>query len=613
MHAIRTAAKILLAGASAIALTAAVVSASTVASFSTGDELGAAEVPRPRVVELVITSNTSEEPPVNNPLGPSKLNFRQKLSQIRDIAADDSIAGISLKIKSAPGWAKTYDMLDELRAAKAAGKQIICYVETLTRSNAMIASMADLLVVPPSGMIVMEGITAELMYLKDMFSKLDMRFEVLHIGDFKTAYEDFAKESMSEGQRDTLAAILDEYYGELLELIAGNRGIPQEAVESMFEEMFVDPQSAVDAGLIDAAIYRDEYDALVERKFGGKIDLVKHYGERTKEDIEKMLESPFALFTLLPQILNPPKVEAPDEPYVAIVYASGAIASGKSQSDFQGNVSQMGSETIVAALEKTIDDDNCKAVVLRVNSPGGSALASDMIYRAVKRVQEAGKPVVSSMGSVAASGGYWISMGCDAIVAQPSTITGSIGVVSMLPDMSETLKMMGVNVQVVARGPHGEQMSILKDGPSPLLKSKITSWMKLVYEDFINKVAVGRNLPVERVRQLAQGRAWTGRAAFENGLVDELGGLEESLDLAAALGGVSPDGALMEYPEVPNFLEQIEDAMGGMVHVATPAEELLGMLGFGSLLNTARAAMASGPAISADRVQAVLPFQFVIR
>ncbi len=610
MLAFRTAAKFLLATVSALTLMGPLVGASL--GPGDGDDADA-EAARPKVVELVISGNTSEEPAIDNPLGPSRRNFRRKLAQIREIAADEDIAGISLKINSAPGWAKSLDMLVELRAAKAAGKKIICYAEMLTRSDAMISSVADLLAVPPSGMIILEGLSAELMYLKNLFAKLDVRFDVLHIGDFKTAYENYAKDSMSEGQRATIEALLDEFYGQLLNVMARNRGISEDTVESMFEKIFVDASDAEQAGFIDAAIYKDEYDARVEAMFGGEIELVKGYGDRTKEDIEKMLESPFAIFTLLPKLLNPPKVELPDEPYVAIVYASGAIASGKSQSDFQGNVSQMGSDTIVEALNKTRDDENCKAVVLRVNSPGGSALASDMIWRAVKQVQEAGKPVVSSMGSVAASGGYWISMGCDAIVAQPSTITGSIGVVSMIPDLSTTIKNMGINVEVVSRGPHGDQLSVLKHGASPLLKEKMTHWMETVYDEFIQKVSVGRGLDPDRVRELAQGRAWTGRDAADNGLIDELGGFQEALDLAAALGGLGADAPMVEYPEVPNFLEQLEETMQGAVHIASPVEEVLEALGFGELLMTARNAMADGHALSRDRVQAVLPFQMVIR
>ena len=568
---------------------------------------------KPKVVEIVITANSSEEPTLDNPLGPTRRNFRSKLEQLRDVAADPAIAGVTLNIKSTPGYAKSLDLLEELRAVKDAGKKIVCYTEMLTRSDAMISSISDVLVVPPSGMIIMEGLLAESMYLKEMFAKLDVRFEVLHIGDFKTAYEDFAKDEMSDGQRATIESILGEYYEQMINTLAENRGMAPEGVEAVFEKMFVAPSEAVQMGLIDAAVYKDEYDAKVEQLFGGKVEVVKGYGERTKEDIEKMLESPFAIFTLLPTLLNPPEVEAPDEPYVGVVYASGAIMSGKSKSDMNGNVSQMGSDTIVAALDKVRKDDNCKAVVLRVNSPGGSALASDMIWRAVERVREAGKPVVSSMGSVAASGGYWISMGCDAIVAQPSTITGSIGVVSMLPDLSETMKTMGINVQTVSKGPWGDDMSLLKDGPSDKLKKTMTHWMKDVYGEFIQKVADGRGMDPDRVHELAQGRAWTGREAEAVGLVDELGGLQDALDLAATLGGLGSDAPLLELPDVPNFLEQIEEAMQGAVRVQTPVEELLETLGFEHLLQTARTAMKDVRAFSPDRIQAVLPFEMVIR
>ena len=570
------------------------------------------EVDQPTVVELVISASANEEPTLDNPLGPTRRNFRGRLEQIRAIAADPEVDGVALKINGIPGMAKTIDLLDELRDLKASGKKIVCYTETLTRSDAMIASMADLLVVPPSGMIALEGMLAESMYMKDLFAKLDVRFEVLHIGDFKTAYEDFAKDEMSAGQRATLESILNEYYGQIVDTIALNRGLTTEQVEEYFTGMFVDPKVAAETGLIDKVAYHDEFDDAVTELFGGEVDVVKNYGDRSKEDIEKMLDNPFAAFALLGTLLNPPKAEVPDEPYVAIVYASGAIMSGKSQSDFQGNVSTMGSDTIVDALEETLKDDNCKSVVLRVNSPGGSALASDMIYRAVQRVRASGRPVVSSMGSVAASGGYWISMGCDAIVAQPSTITGSIGVVSMIPDLSQAVKELGINVQTVSAGPMGDQMSLLKHGPTPVVKETIVRWMGEVYEDFVAKVSDGRKLPTERVHELAKGRAWTGREAEAVGLVDELGGLQEAIDLAAALGGVS-DPPLVELPNVPNFLEQLEEDMGGLAKVQTPVEMLVEQLGFGELMSTARRAMDDPKIFSADRVQAVLPFQMVVR
>jgi len=585
------------------------LSAATVRAEDQADKL-------PQVVKLVITANASEEPTLDNPLGPSKRNFRRKLEQIRAIAADPEVAGICLDIKGAPDYAHTIELLGELQALKAAGKKVVCYTETLTRNDAMFATLADLLVVPPSGMIAFDGLLVEAMYLKELLAKLDVRFEVMHIGDFKTAYEDLALDEMSAGQRITLEAILDEFYGQILGTIARNRGLTREQVEAFFGQMFVDPAAAAEAGLIDAAVYHDEFDDRVEALFGSEVDVVEHYGDRTKEDVEKMLDNPFALFALLPSLLNPPEVKAPDAPYVAIVYASGAIMSGKSQQDFQGNVTQMGSDTIVEALEKTLDDDNCKAVVLRVNSPGGSALASDMIWRAIERVQASGRPVVASMGWVAGSGGYWISMGCDAIVAQPCTLTGSIGVVSMLPDVSSAVKSLGINIQTVSRGPLGDELSLLKHGPTQRVKDTLTHWMGEVYEDFITKVSEGRKLPPETVRELAGGRVWTGRQAVENGLVDELGGLQDAIDLAATLGGISPaDVPLVEYPEVPNFLEQLEETMEGAVSASTqsPVEQLIEQLGFGELLGTVRAALRDQRVVSPDRVLAVMPLQVVVR
>jgi protease-4 len=567
-----------------------------------------------QVVKVVITANSSEEPTIDNPLGPSQRNFRGKLEQLREIAADPDVAGIRLVIKGIPGYAKTLDMLTELRGIQAAGKKVICYAETISQSDAMISTMADLLVIPPTGMIMLEGLTIELMYLKDMFSKLDVAFEVLHVGDFKTAFEDFAKDEMSDGQRKTLESILDELYGQLVGTMAHNRGISKMVVEGLFSQLIVSPKSALEAGLLDAVAYESEFDDMAEELIGGEFEYVSDYGDRSKEDVEAMLENPFAIFKLLPSILNPPSVELPEEPYVAIVYASGAINSGKSQSDFQGKVTSMGSDTIVEALEETLDDDNCKAVVLRVNSPGGSAMASDMIWNAVKRVRAAGKPVVSSMGSVAASGGYYISTGCTKIVAQPSTITGSIGVVSMLPDFSKAVAELGINVQTVSRGPLGDELSLLKHGPSEVLKKTLTTWMLEVYEDFTGKVAEGRGLEIDRVKELAQGRVWTGREAEAVGLVDELGGLTDAIELACALGGISSATApVVEYPEVPNFLEQMEEAMQGGVQLRHPAEELLISLGYGDLVSTVRSVLSDPRPLHAGRVQAVLPFQMVIR
>ncbi|MCB9898841.1 MAG: signal peptide peptidase SppA [Planctomycetes bacterium] len=582
-----------------------------------GDTEGAvkaSDAAKPKVVELVIDGPGAEDPKPRQPFGKTSRNFRLELERIRAIAHDDSVKAVKLEVKSSPGLAKTLDLLAELDAVSAAGKPIVCYTETLDRSTALLATVADHLVVPPSGMIALEGIAAELMYYKTLLDKLDVHVEVLHVGDFKTAYENFAHEHMSEGQAVSIGDILDEYYGQMLSIIAENRNLTTDAVEALFGQIFVDPKDAAAAGLIDAAAYEDEFDDQLRTLVGGDYELVKDYGDVSDDDIQKALESPLGLFLVMQELVNPPKDVVPQEPYVGVVYCSGTIVSGKSQSDYQGNVSSMGSETIVKALQTVEADDNCKAVVLRVNSPGGSAMASDMIWRAIEKVKLK-KPVISSMGSVAASGGYWISMGCNTIVAQPSTLTGSIGVVSMLPDVHEALANLGVNVEVVARGPHGDQLSLLKNGPTPVLRETMTRFMQETYDEFIEKVSTGRGLTQDRVRELAQGRVWTGRQAEAVGLVDSIGGLQDALDLARVMAKLPAAAPLRELPEAPNFLEQIQETMGGMAMAAqtTPLEAMLTELGFGNAVVTMRELLEPRAALDPERVQAILPFDFVVR
>jgi len=586
--------------------------ASLMADSQKSDEIQAKE--KAKVVQLTISSKVQEDPAAEVPFGPKQRNFRAKLQLIREIAADDAIDGVRLKVKSAPDFAHTIDLLDELRALKAAGKKIVCYAETLDQRSLMFSSLADCLAMPPSGMLALEGLTVEALYLKDLLAKLDAKVEIVHIGEFKTAYEDLALDSMSDAQRKVLGLLLDEFYTQICDTIATNRGMSKEALAGLYEKMLVSAEQAKQAGLIDLVAYEDEFDSKLEQIFGGEIDFDKDYGDTGTKELEKMLESPFAMFAMLPKLLNPPKQKLPDEPRIAIVYATGPIMSGKSKAGFDGTVSQMGSETIVKALEQALEDDWVKAVILRVNSPGGSALASDMIWRATQRVK-AKKPIIASMGYVAGSGGYWISMGCDRIIAQPCTITGSIGVVSMLPNVSETLKNLGINVQVVSKGPHGAENAILANGPTPALKNMIREYMLDVYDEFVRKVSEGRRMNPEVLETLARGRVWTGRQALDLNLVDELGGLEDSIVSACELGGgLDPKTVLVaEYPRAPNFFDQLEEAFEGLATIEGQLKATFTRLGYGDLVTLAEAALQNGRHVSGDTVMAVMPYLLTVR
>ncbi|MED5330588.1 MAG: signal peptide peptidase SppA [Planctomycetota bacterium] len=592
-----------------------VFSSQSMALWNMGEEETATEENPPlKVVELTLSSSAWEDPPQPNPLGPTQRNFRRKLGLLQQLAADPEIAGVTLEVKGTPSFAHCLDLLDELKSVKNAGKKIVCYAESLDQRQMMFASLADHLVMPPGGAVGFSGLTVEAMYLKDMLETMDLRFEVLHVGDFKTAGEDFALSSMSESQRTMLEEILNEYSKQMMETIAGNRGLTLDALGALFEKVYVTAEDARQSGLIDAVAYRDDFDHQVEGLFGGSVGMVEDYGDEEWADLEKQLESPFAAFALLGKLLNPPKLEAPDEPHVAIIYCTGPIMSGDSTVGWDGRVASMGSDTIVEALDQVYRDDDVKAVVLRVNSPGGSALASDMIWGAIERVQTK-KPVIASMGSVAASGGYWISMGCDAIVAQPSTITGSIGVVSMILDPSHLLSNIGVNVEVVSRSPHGDRLSVLKHGVTPEVADLVRSMMDPVYAEFVQKVSEGRRMQIPVVESLAGGRVWTGRQAEQNGLVDELGGLEDAVALACVMGGgLSPLATpIMEYPVPPNFMDQMEEQLGEMASAKMLFELASSAVDLGHLRVLFEQAVSHDDLFSPGRVQAIMPMTLKVR
>lgn len=575
----------------------------------------ATPVKKAKSVLLKIGGALGEDPTPQNPFGPGKRNFGDLIRLIRKIAADPAVTGVELKVDAPPDYARTLDLLRELKALKAAGKKISCYAETMGQSALMLTTVADLLALPPSGGMQLTGVSAEIMYMKDLLALLDVRVHVIHIGAYKSAYENYARSTMSDENRMVLNLLLEEYYSQLVDLIAQNRNIGHAQVEGLFDQLFVEPDDALRAGLIDLVAYEDQYEKHRAKLFGSEVEVDEKYGDKGREDLEEMFGNPLAMFSMLPKLLKPEKQKLPDEPRIAIVYATGPITSGKSATGFDGTVSSMGSDTLVKALKEVAEDDWVRAVILRINSPGGSALASDMIWRATQLVRER-KPIIASMGNVAGSGGYWIAMGCNRIMAQPSTLTGSIGVVGMLPDVSQTLKRFGVNVELVGKGPRIEELALMKSGPSEFLSGRIRESMELVYGEFIRKVAEGRGMSPQIVETLARGRVWTGRQAVDLNLIDELGGIEDAIAMACELGGGLDQSKvrIAEYPQAPNFLEALEEQFGGMVSVRAQMKAALAEAGFGDLVLLLDHLAAQPAGLSGgDIVQAVLPFSMSVR
>jgi protease-4 len=371
------------------------------------------------------------------------------------------------------------------------------------------------------------------------------------------------RETMSDAQRKSLAPILDEFYGSMIKSIAESRGLTEDQVKAIVDKGILYGKQAKEAGLVDRIEYRDQFIEGMKATFAGKtVKKSTKYGPGSGMKIDP--NNPMAAFSIIMSaFMGGGRKEKIEGPRIAVIYCTGAITSGKSQYDWSGGIASMGSETIVKAIDTARKDEDVKAIVLRVNSPGGSALASDMIWRAIARAKEK-KPVIASMGDVAASGGYYISMNADAIFAEPQTITGSIGVVGMVPNMDDFWPWVGISMQRMTRGARAAGLMTSK-ALSDDEKEALRGTMQALYTDFVAKVAAGRGKTPEQIHSIAQGRVWTGRDALGHGLVDRLGGLRDAIAFAKSKAGLGDADEVhtIQLPRRGGPLEALEKMFGG--------------------------------------------------
>jgi protease-4 len=494
-----------------------------------------------RIEEIKVKIDGTEDPHPALPFGPKKLNYFGFLRYVREIARDPDVDAVLLEMKGVGvGWSRLLEVRQALKQLRQSGKKVFVYKESLTTPDLVLASVADRISVPESGIVALPGLAMESWYMKDMLAKLRVRFDVIHIGEYKTAGESLVRDSMSPELKESLDPVLDEYYASMCSAIAEGRGLSVDAVKKAIDQGYMTPRQAKEAGLIDRVEYYDQFKAGIKSYFPDK-RLKRAKSRLTKDQFKFDANNPMAVVTMVMGSLFQKKTEKkPEGPRVAIVYCTGPIVSGKSQYDFFGNLAAMGSKTIVDAIDKARKDESVKAIVLRINSPGGSGLASDMIWRAVERAKEAGKPVISSMGDVAASGGYWIAMNSTAIIAEPQTITGSIGVVGLVPNVDDLFAWVGIHPERLSRGKRAEGLMTSK-GLTDADKTMLRDLMQSFYSDFVAKVAAGRGKTPAEIERIARGRIWTGRTALEHGLVDRLGGIEDAIVLAREKGGIAGD------------------------------------------------------------------------
>lgn len=503
---------------------------------TTKEETTKKEAQATKWAHIVVKGAYKEGPQLPGIFGAVTESLGKALDRLEKAAEDDDVSGLVLDIESVPvGWAKLNELRSGIERVRDAGKPVYAYMDAADAKSYLLAAACDKVFIPESGLIMIVGLRAEVGFYKNLFDKVGIEANMLRVGEYKSAAEPYSRTEMSPQFREELGAVIDGYYEIMVQAVAEGRGLKPAQVEKLIDEGPHTSKAAREQGLVDDLLYEDELVARIESDHPGtKVTLVKKYGK-------KKIDTDFSGFAGLAKFMNlmmgiDESAKSSKNPKIAVVYARGVIMPGSSSSDgFAGDV--MGSTTMVQAVQKAAKDETVKAIVLRVDSPGGSALASDLIWRAL---EEADKPVVVSMGDTAASGGYYISMGADTIFAEPGTLTGSIGVVGGKLALGGMWDKLGINTSVVARGKNSGILSTTT-GFTPSEEKAMQTLLNDVYEQFTTKAAKGRDMPYDKLEKLARGRIYTGRQALDVGLVDELGTLEDAVAHARKLAGLKED------------------------------------------------------------------------
>ncbi len=509
------------------------------------ESMGKPDVPENSVLVLKISGDMPDYAPEDNTaklLGINQpMSFTSLVTQLRKAKVDNRVGAILLDIEFTDfGWAKADELRDAIKDFRASGKPVYSFMEFGLNKDYYIASATEKIFVPPAGDLYVNGLAAQAMFFRGSLDKLGVEPDFIKIGAYKTAPNQFTEKEMTKEQREVTNALLDEFIGRFKSAIAEDRKLSPENVEAIINTAPHHAPEAQQLKLIDGANYRDQIDEDLKTRLGYKQD--DKLRTVDGKDYREVPADSLGLNT---------------GEKIAVIYASGTITSGKSSSGTFGGES-VGSETIVDAVNNAANDSSIKAIVLRVDSPGGSSLASDVMWHALENAK-AKKPLVVSMGDVAASGGYYIACNANKIVAEPTTITGSIGVFTGKPVLAGTYDWLGVTSEYVLRGENAgifRETEKWTDGERAKMTEQIS---KVYYNDFVPKVAEGRGKTVEEVNAVGQGRVWTGTQAKQIGLIDEFGGLEKAIEVAKGLANLPADKDVkrVSFPAPQSFFERI--------------------------------------------------------
>lgn len=490
------------------------------------------------IMELDLNTNITDRAPDFNPLenlsdyGSYQSGMDKILGGILKAKDDEKIKGIKLTSGLVnAGWAQAREIRKALKEFKASGKFIYAYSDYMTQKGYYISSVADSIFINPVGIMELKGLSSEVLYYEDFQNQYGVKMEVVRHGKYKSAVEPYLQDHMSDENREQIQSLLDAVWETLRDEVAESRGMTAEALDDLTDDLVVnDAEEALAQGMIDGLAYEDEFD------------------HKIKAALELAPEEEYSSVTANKMNVRLQEYDKHIKDRIAVIYANGPIFYA------EGSENIIGKEALNEAFEEVLENNNIKAAVLRIDSPGGDALTSEIILNASKTLKGK-KPLVVSMGNVAASGGYYIACGADRIFADPMTITGSIGVLAAFPNVRGLTEKLGINAEQVTTHENAMGYSVFEPLSKGFEKSTRSSIEK-IYQTFKSRVAQGRSLSMEVVEEIAQGRVWSGRDALAIGLVDALGGLREAITAAAELAEIEAYN-LVDYPKYEDDFESL--------------------------------------------------------
>ena len=488
---------------------------------------------------------------------PTQMHLLEVLDALRKAKSDPKIAGILVEGSFQPldygcGYATIREMIDGLDDFKQSGKPVIGFCHSPTQLDYLVYSACDELYMDPAGTLLLNGLASQDLFLGDTLKKYGVGVQVVRTGRYKGAVEPFTSSEYSPENREQIRRLLEVRWADYLSFIADRRDFsPLELNRTLLDNYLFEAEKAIELGLIDGICTHDQL-----------IDLIIERGALNDDN------DWFCEVTLIDYLDRPMPGDSLEgaqshfqQPEVVVIYVEGVIVDGGIDDG-----SMVGGNEIVNRIRSAWNDENCKAIVLRINSPGGSVSGSDAILNEIKRARKEGLPVVVSMGAVAASGGYWIATDCDRLFANEQTITGSIGVFGLLPNFEDLSSRFGASFDAVKTHPSSDLLGVSRPKSEKEMKV-LQTHVESLYQKFLNLVAKGRGMKIERVSQAAEGRVWMGLDAHELGLVQELGGLYDAIKHAAELAGLKDNYEVIEMPEVSTPMDDFVKMMDGQAKV----------------------------------------------